>query len=319
MILSERIVQKIEMGWGSANFLDQYWSNIKIETGDEPRSIHYSFGGRDKLKTLIKKLHTKIGNSEIADRHVVIGSGATQVLLALLSVMKNDSFSSAYAKEPFFFRFPQLASSAGLKWVFDKTVGTVSICTSPNNPDSSVSIDDTAEILDLCYNWPQYTEVKKHDHPVMVYSLSKATGHASTRIGWALIKDEVLAKRLESYLEVITGGIPVESQIMAEKVIESQILMPVNNTVFAYGKHVLDSRWEQINKLKDLDIPIRIHNSSGMFMWCEVKDPETFLKFKQNVNYLDGTTMGSTEDFIRLNAGCSRDSFEQFVSLVKNI
>lgn len=66
----------------------------------------------------------------------------------------------------------------------------IEIVTSPNNPDGSlrkaVVNDKRAGILihDLAYYWPQYTSISSPaDHDIMLFTVSKCTGHAGTRLG----------------------------------------------------------------------------------------------------------------------------------------
>ena len=62
-----------------------------------------------------------------------------------------------------------ISNLANVDWYNDRT--GIKIVTNPNNPDGEVTDPSSATILDLCYNWPQYTDVVKYDHPIMVFSL----------------------------------------------------------------------------------------------------------------------------------------------------
>jgi aspartate/methionine/tyrosine aminotransferase len=48
---------------------------------------------------------------------------------------------------------------------------------------------------------------------VMVYSMSKLTGHAGTRFGWALIKDRKLFESATDVMVDLTLGISVDAQV----------------------------------------------------------------------------------------------------------
>lgn len=298
--------QKIDMGWGSPTFLSSYWNNKSLsKIQNEPTTKDYLYGSRDSLKSKIKKLHKKVKNANVKDKHIVVAAGATQILLGILYLLGEDSYkTSAYAEKPYFSRFPILANYALLDWL--KKDSAVYIVTNPNNPDGDIRDHTKADILDLCYNWPQYTTPVNYDHPVMVFSLSKTTGHANTRIGWAVLKDEDLAKKLERFIEFSTGGLSLEAQIKAEQVIETQL--KVKDTVFKYGKLILDARWGRINKLKHT-FPFEVLNNSGMFLWAKGKCPKEILS-------LSGELLGASDDFFRLNIGCSQSNFNKFLKLV---
>ena len=63
------------------------------------------------------------------------------------------------------------------------------IVVSPNNPDGSLKtkvLDDEAwAIYDHAYYWPHYVPITKPlDHDFMMFTMSKVTGHAGSRIGY---------------------------------------------------------------------------------------------------------------------------------------
>lgn len=304
-------MKQINMGWGSTYFLDNYWKNNQIFTDRYEKPLEYKIGSDLILQLYIRHLHVKMKNAVVTDKHIVVAAGASQILLALMAVLAKRGHKSAWAKPPHFSRFPKLADIAKLEWVKEKQNDSVVIVTNPNNPDAAVS-NSKSTILDLCYNWPQYTDnVKNYDHPIMVFSLSKATGHASTRIGWAIVSDKNLAKELEEYIEVSTGGLSIDSQIKAREVIKHQLSS--KNTVFDYGKKVLKSRWAKIKKIKKL--PFKVLNNSGMFMWVKTKKRVPIIE--ELVSHLKGSALGKTDDFIRLNIGCSESDFNSFYALLK--
>lgn len=80
------------------------------------------------------------------------------------------------------------------KWVgdastFDKDEPYIELITSPNNPDGLmrqpvVNRSGGMLIHDFAYYWPQYTPITSAaDHDIMLFTVSKTTGHAGMRIG----------------------------------------------------------------------------------------------------------------------------------------
>lgn len=305
-------MKKLDMSWGSPAFLIPYWDITPITTDGIKKPQPYQFGSRQELKSLITELHKTVGNANVKDKHIVVASGATQIILGLLNVLKlkkmdlNGKITSAWADPPHFSRFPILASFAGLEWKNNKD--SLKICTIPNNPDGAFSTYSKCNILDLTYMWPQYTQkVKKYNHPIMVFSLSKATGHASTRIGWAIIKDKDIAVALEQYIELSTSGLSIDAQIKAERVIESQLKKDF--TVFEDGKKTLDTRWSLIHRLsRNKAFPFKVLNSSGMFLWAEGRCPENIICFP-------GEALKGNKNQFRLNIGCSDEVFSEFIKM----
>lgn len=299
---------KLDMAWGSPTFLSYYWQNKTLPNIERTaRTKNYAVGSRSILKSKIKQLHNKIKNAQTKNRHIVVAAGASQILLGLFHVLREEGYGcTAYAEPPHFSRFPVLANFAVVDWL--KTSSGITIITNPNNPDGNVTEYKTATILDLCYNWPQYTDPINYDHPIMVFSLSKTSGHANTRIGWALIKDKTIAKKLERYIELSTGGLSIDAQVKAEKIITTQL--KTKNTVFAHGKRILSRRWEKINAIKN-QLPFEILNNSGMFLWAKGECPK-------EISSLNGQELGGTHDNFRLNIGCSERTFKKFIKLLTN-
>lgn len=65
----------------------------------------------------------------------------------------------------------------------------IELVCSPNNPDGfmkeAVLKSDTGKTIhDLAYYWPQYTAISSPaNHDIMLFTASKSTGHAGTRVG----------------------------------------------------------------------------------------------------------------------------------------
>lgn len=65
----------------------------------------------------------------------------------------------------------------------------IEVVCAPNNPDgfmneAVLSAENGKTIHDLAYYWPHYTAISKPaDHDIMLFTVSKSTGHAGTRLG----------------------------------------------------------------------------------------------------------------------------------------
>ena len=296
----------IDMSWGSPAFLIPYWETHSIRSQRRlDQNMAYNFGSQSSLKEAIKAIHQQENNAVVDGKHIVIAAGATQIILGLLTVLKNEKrSSSAWATPPHFSRFPRLAEFAGLDWA--KKRNSLLITTIPNNPDGASVLHKNTDILDLTYNWPQYVnKIKQFDHPVMVFSLSKATGHASTRIGWAILEDKQLATALELYIEHSTSGLSIDSQIAAEEILKSQL--NCDFSVFEDGRKTLQDRHNLIQDIEYL-LPFKILNVSGMFLWAEGECPKEIVG-------LDGRSLRGPEGTFRLNIGCSSENFIKFYNL----
>lgn len=77
---------------------------------------------------------------------------------------------------------------------YDKEEEYIEVVTSPNNPDGSIRGPVVKKcggegklVHDFAYYWPHYTPIThKADHDIMLFTFSKCTGHAGSRIGYKL-------------------------------------------------------------------------------------------------------------------------------------
>jgi L-tryptophan---pyruvate aminotransferase len=302
--------------WGNPSFLEAYWNVFPHKQPSLDKTLSYKFDGDERLKKAITDVHNQIGNACLKNKTIVIGNGATQLLLALLWVLKNNPElirvnakkpTAAWAQPPHYSRFSILAKQAGLKW--KKGKDSIQIATIPNNPDGAFYTYESCSILDLSYMWPQYVPViKKFNHPIMVFSLSKATGHANTRIGWAIIENPEIAKKVKEFIEYNSNGVSLDAQTRAACVLESQI--NTNFTVFEDGTLTLLERWNRINTIRSR-LPFTVLNENGMFLWAKGSCPKEIVS-------MSGSDLGTTANYFRLNIGCSDEEFDRLMVILLN-
>jgi hypothetical protein len=83
----------------------------------------------------------------------------------------------------------------------------IEFVTVPNNPSGELRkpiYPTAAQIYDMVYYWPSLTAITyRAAHPIMMFSMSKLTGHAGTRLGWAWVKDPVVASLMSSFVSTV--------------------------------------------------------------------------------------------------------------------
>eukprot|EP00271_Cylindrocystis_brebissonii_P009128 TRINITY_DN23794_c0_g1_i1.p1 TRINITY_DN23794_c0_g1~~TRINITY_DN23794_c0_g1_i1.p1 ORF type:complete len:552 (-),score=80.79 TRINITY_DN23794_c0_g1_i1:1045-2700(-) len=246
----------LDLSSGSPHVFDAYWkANEASGTVVIPPSyrLGYENNGAESLfhlralENAIRSLHDFVGNAETEGRHLVIGAGATQVLSALYFGLTEEPMTGGtsgfekavltsadphyqlYDAVPNFykserFRYPGNQSSAG---VVNSNRLQVEIITSPNNPDGLnrkplLKGKKAVSIYDFAYYWPQYTPIyEKMDVDIAVFTLSKISGHAGSRVGWALVKDPALAVRAQIAVMFMTIGVSHEAQLRATQLLSS--------------------------------------------------------------------------------------------------
>ncbi|KAK9926837.1 hypothetical protein M0R45_024046 [Rubus argutus] len=221
-----------------------------------------------ELAKQVFRLHKAVGNAVTEGRHIVVGTGSSQLFLAALFALSPKDGSqpmSVVSAAPYYSSYPSMTNclKSGLyNWAgdarsFSKDGPYIEVVTSPNNPDGFVrhsTVNRTGGILvhDLAYYWPQYTPISSPaDHDLTLFTVSKATGHAGTRIGWALVKDAEVAKKMTKFIELNTIGVSRDSQLRAAKILEvmtdtSQNLgsSELGESFFRISYHLMAERWE---------------------------------------------------------------------------
>ena len=310
-------MKDLDVRIGNPDFMAPYWDQVSlpslIANTSSKKKAYQDSSGIKALKKQILGLHELTGNASTEGRHVIIGSGATQVLAAAMYAGKARRGYIIYAKPPYYFRFPRIAEVAGMALSANEPIGKnfVELITAPSNPLNEVyePTESNFKIYDLCYNWPQYGKVIKRDEEIMVFGLSKATGHASTRIGWALVKDEDTAKLMSEYMEYSSSGTSIEAQLAASQIIDFQRKAGPKDTVFEFGRDILEMRWRLLAGLKSEKFTI--HNSSGMFAWLSYGKGIAVNDLYSDAKILgtSGTGCGGKDSNVRLNVGCSDEKF----------
>ncbi|CAN1845767.1 Tryptophan aminotransferase-related protein 2 [Linum perenne] len=181
------------------------------------------------LARQILRLHRVVGNAVTEGRHIVVGTGSTQLFLAVLYALCPQNVTN-----PVSVSYPTTIDSLRsslFRWAGDasKFQGDgpfVEFVTSPNNPDGFtrhpiVNRTGGFSVYDLAYYWPQYTSVTSpSDHDITLFTVSKSTGHAGIRIGWALVKDAEVARKMTKFIELSSLGVSKDSQLRATKIME---------------------------------------------------------------------------------------------------
>ncbi|KAE8717074.1 S-adenosylmethionine carrier 2 [Hibiscus syriacus] len=145
-------------------------------------------------------------------------------------------------------------------------------------------------IYDLAYYWPHYTPVPTpSDEDLMIFTLSKHTGHGGSRFGWAIIKDEAVYQRMLTY----------ESKTMlTSKQFSIQELEP-QNCSFAQ----------------------KVREPSPAFAWlkCEREEDQDCKAVLNSINITGrhGSLFGAKSRYVRLSLMKSEDDFDLMLKRMK--
>ncbi|CAI9092982.1 OLC1v1028370C2 [Oldenlandia corymbosa var. corymbosa] len=316
-----------------------------------------------KLEEEIKKVHRIVGNAKVDDHHLVVGNGSSQLILAALYALCSPNHHTqphpidVVSAAPYYSTYQEevdLLCSALFRWAGDahqydnKDEPYIELITSPNNPNGVirepvVNRPGGRLIHDLAYYWPQYTAITSQlDHDIMLFTASKCTGHAGSRIGWALVRDEEVAKKMVKFIEVNSIGVSKESQLRTAKILsvasESCQEKGLNN-FFLYGRHVMANKWKKLREivkkhqrfiipkypLQYCQFSKDYVEASPAYAWMSCKfenmedqDCEKILK-DQNVIVRSGSRFGSDSKHARVSMLSREDDFNVFLQRLSAI
>uniref|UniRef100_J3M4C3 Alliinase C-terminal domain-containing protein n=1 Tax=Oryza brachyantha TaxID=4533 RepID=J3M4C3_ORYBR len=187
----------------------------------------------------VRRLHRLVGNAVADGYHVLVGNGSTQLFQAALYALSPPGAAaptSVVSPAPYYSSYPAVTDylkSALYRWAGDANMfdadgeNYIELVCSPNNPDGGIrepvlKSGAGVAVHDLAYYWPQYTPITEAAaHDIMLFTVSKCTGHAGTRLGWALVKDRAVAQRMSKFIELNTIGVSKDSQLRAAKILKT--------------------------------------------------------------------------------------------------
>ncbi|GMH26096.1 hypothetical protein Nepgr_027939 [Nepenthes gracilis] len=276
----------INLDHGDPKVFEAYWVEMDAESSitiTASQSLSYfsditnlCWFLQPELANAIRSLHGVVGNAVAGDRYIVVGNGSSQVFQAALYALSSDSDEpiNVVSAAPYYSSYPPMADlvkSRLYHWggdanVFDdKDRPYIEVVCSPCNPDGSIRKQvingpDGKLIYDLAYYWPQFTPITfQADHDIMMFTASKSTGHAGSRIGWAIVKEECIARKMTEFIELNTIGVSKEAQLRVAKILDfiydgcrkSESDEPPQSNVFEYGHRILSERWKKLREVVD--------------------------------------------------------------------
>ncbi|XP_044962626.1 tryptophan aminotransferase-related protein 1-like [Hordeum vulgare subsp. vulgare] len=309
------------------------------------------------LEREVRRLHRLIGNAAVEGYHVLVGTGSMQLFQSALYALAPpiaDSPISVVSHTPFYSSYPSVTDfldSRLYRWAGDANTfdgdNYIEVVCSPNNPDGAIretilKSKTGKAIHDLAYYWPQYTPITQMlAHDIMLFTVSKCTGHAGTRIGWALVKDKQVAQKMNKFMELNTIGVSKDAQLRAAKILgavadgyEFQLTIPSGgdvNLLFHYARRQMAHRWRALRAAVAVSGIFSLPGEVGgfctftkdmvianpAFAWLrcekeEVEDLESFLR-EHKIITRSGTKFGVDRKVVRISMVDTDEAFNIFV------
>ncbi|KAG6508474.1 tryptophan aminotransferase-related protein 4-like [Zingiber officinale] len=267
---------------GDPLFLEPYWQQHAALSAVVVSGWHrmsYRTNGDNfislQLETHLRLLHEAVGNAVTDGKFIVFGSGSTQLFNALIRSLSPDndssssSLSNVVASAPYYPMYKaQTALLDGREFEWEgltsdwanassspsPSTNFIEFVTSPNNPDGTLKrpvLPGSTVIHDHAYYWPHYSAIPApSEEDIMVFTDSKLSGHASSRFGWAVIKDEGVYRKLNRYLKLNSMGVSRDTQLRVLKLVKVIIAkVKKQDDIFDFGYTTLSERWSKLNKI----------------------------------------------------------------------
>ncbi|KAL3501151.1 hypothetical protein ACH5RR_035600 [Cinchona calisaya] len=360
----------INLDHGDPTAFETYWRKVGERsaitiTGDQSLSYFSNLKSlcwflEPKLEEEIRRLHEVVGNAKVDDHYIIVGAGSSQLIQAALyavSPFDHPEPISVVSAAPYYSSYQEVADlmKSGLyKWggdanSFEKDGPYIEMVTSPNNPSGEmreqvVNRPQGKTIYDLAYYWPQYTPItSKLDHDIMLFTLSKCTGHAGSRIGWALVRDKDVARKMVNFLVISTIGVSKESQLRAAKILgiisdscQDHDKSSELENFFEYGQHLMAKRWEKLREVVESNELFSLPNypskyclftkhvaeAHPAFAWMscnsDVEDCEIVLR-GQKILARGGRRFGSDTKYVRVSMLSREQEFNLFLQRLSAI
>ncbi|KAF5735331.1 putative Alliin lyase precursor [Tripterygium wilfordii] len=342
---------------GDPYFLEPFWMQKAASSAVVVAGWHrmgYSYHDKStisaELERHIRKLHALVGNAVTDGRHILFGAGSTQVLMAAVYALSPLNSSSSPARVvvsiPFYNLYQlqtEVSNSVQFKFEGDTSswmnysdyanANFIEFVTAPNNPDGKLNKAVlhsfyTKAIHDRAYYWPHYTGIPAPaDDDLMIFTISKLTGHAGSRFGWAVVKDKAVYERMARYMELNTMGVSRDTQLRALKLLKV-VLEGGARDLFNFGHETMSSRWVKIRKTVSMskrfslqEIPPenctyfnKIREASPAYAWlkCEREEDKNCYTVLEAANIIGraGKAFGAEDRYVRLSLLRSQDDFD---------
>eukprot|EP01064_Diplonema_japonicum_P005589 TRINITY_DN1371_c1_g5_i2.p1 TRINITY_DN1371_c1_g5~~TRINITY_DN1371_c1_g5_i2.p1 ORF type:complete len:410 (+),score=142.77 TRINITY_DN1371_c1_g5_i2:52-1281(+) len=345
---------------GNPNLFEEYWRNHTGPTSAATEQIFYRSPyqlGSSLMRTAASRavnrgqllpvlndtiisLHEKVGNiANLPNKNLVIGSGATELIGAAIFACKQmhgkNKQMYVYARPPYYSGYTGGLLAVGVANVsFTSSTdldpsSVIEFVAYPNNPtnefNAPVYPKAACVIHDQVYFWPSLSDIKKGGAPlnteISLFSMSKLTGHAGTRLGWALVDSEEMTQLMDMYVTQMQIHVSVDAQFRSNTVL--QYLQGEDGLAFfSWVRGQMDGRWKQLNAVLAGQNKVKQHSvPGGFYAWIECMDlaPGQTCQSVFNSNGLnprEGPAFGGTNKFTRLELVVASSVWDIFIQRV---
>lgn len=358
---------------GDPLFLEPFWiqhpeSSAVLISGWHRMSYSFTYDHSSISKELeihIRRVHKNAKNAITKGKYILFGGGSTQLLGAAVYALSMNLSSPAsvvaaspayplYKAQTDYFETKNFeyegdawqliknkssSSSSG----YTDSMNVIEFVTSPNNPDGNLREPvsqgpSTKLIYDHAYYWPHFTAIPSPANgDVMIFTMSKLTGHAGSRFGWAIVKDYDVYQNMATYIALAEMGIGKEVQLRALKLMKTVLEGNNGTEIFNYAYGKMSRRWKALSDILSASkrfslqkIPPlycnyfqKIRGPSPAYAWlkCErEKDTDcNAVLSSAKIIGRSGSLFSAEDRYVRLSLLKSDDDFNLLLNRLKDL
>lgn len=252
--------------------------------------------------------------------HVFLTNGATGAVLIALNVFRDMNYTEVMTREaPYYIHYPNIISESKMehRWIggpHDRPVYLIDLPSNPEGSMDSYSILNYPLIIDGVYLNNIYMNGLRYglpNHAIMIGSYSKLIGVNGCRIGWLATNSTELAPKIhKSVMSQYCGMDIAGSQLLKE------LLKNVDWETFELNaRNALNYNREEWSKLEKFFEDAPVHDI-GMFHYGSMDMKAYDLFKKAGIKWVEGSAMGTFDNFGRFNLGQSNKLVKEAVKEV---
>lgn len=370
----------IDVRAGQPTLFEDYWLRARARRTcvSAEHSLEYALSGEamPRLLAAIRAVHALVGNARLdANVSIIVGVGSLSLLQAAMTATATWAGPAAagpthvWAPSPYLSYIADACRSHGrllncsrlgqrepprrqeFAMPDGRWLPLVEVVTSPNNPDGRLQRSrlsgPNVVVHDHAYYWPHFTPVaepivvSRPEH-VALFTMSKLSGHASSRVGWAIVRrGSMLEKSLRAYVARTTVGVPRDAQHRAAAALEEMVAD--GGQLLRWAQQAMAERWRVLDEVFAPGAPVpsaggvfklharepaqrdlflrRTTSPTPAFVWLERVDGGSAFKALASVGIIarSGRAYGAGANFARLSLIMRATEFELLVQKLRNL
>jgi len=276
-----------------------------------------------------------VQNAETDGYYIVYGQGGTQLINAAAYALASVAGKSlpVFANVPYYSQYKAWAEFNVLNnyWNGSTTQtnsDVIEFVTAPNNPDGVMRVpvysNSKNVVYDMVYYWPSWTNVtEKASHDIMLFSLSKLTGHAGSRFGWALVKDAAVASEMRSLINLLNIHTSMDTIHRAITILDTMVAE--GGQFFSALSTIMSHRYAEIIPLFQNQSRFSLESVTSpptwFYLWIKCNEDSNCYKTFADAKILgeSGSLFGASEEYLRIQMTVRSADYQLFLTRLKNL